>query len=386
LAEPAGVPPRRQRAEARAALPRRPRRARRAAAPTRRRPRARRRPAAQREAARVAARCGTGRGTAARAIAARQRLQQRAQLETRIQRAQRLDVRGPAQQVVGLDRQFDVAADGRELARELQRLEPGAQVLADLAGHLGRMRDQRIERAVLAEPLGRGLRADLVDARDVVRAVADQREVVDDLLGPDVELRLHAVAVVDAAAHRVDQRDAAVDQLRHVLVAGGDQHRAARGGGAPRQRADHVVGLDAGQAQQRQPERLDRLEQRLHLRAQVVGHRRPVRLVLGEQLVAEGLARRVEHDRDARRVVVLQELLQHVDHAVDRAGRLAARVGERRQRVERAVEIGGAVDEHEVRAGSAAVPAFAFMSGRWPVRARGAAGQRRNRRRRSRVA
>ena len=50
-----------------------------------------------------------------------------------------------------------------------------------------------------------------------------------------------------------------------------------------RQRADDVVGLDALDAQQRQPERLDRLDQRLDLRAQVVRHRRAVRLVLGVQ-------------------------------------------------------------------------------------------------------
>src|SRR6187551_1503022 len=48
--------------------------------------------------------------------------------------------------------------------------------------------------------------------------------------------------------------------------------------------------------------RANGLEQRLDLRPQVVGHRRTLRLVLGKQVVAERLARRVEHHRDALRV------------------------------------------------------------------------------------
>ena len=101
-------------------------------------------------------------------------------------------------------------------------------------------------------------------------------------------------------------------------------------------------------------------EQRLDLRAQVVGHRRAMRLVLGEQLVAEGLARGVEHDRDAFRVVVLEELREHVEHAEHRAGRFAARIAERRQRVERAIQIRRAVDEDEI---GAVVHALSFGGG-----------------------
>ena len=48
-----------------------------------------------------------------------------------------------------------------------------------------------------------------------------------------------------------------VHQLRHVLVAGRDQHLLAGVRGAARQRADHVVRLDARHAQQRQALRLD---------------------------------------------------------------------------------------------------------------------------------
>jgi hypothetical protein len=91
---------------------------------------------------------------------------------------------------------------------------------------------------------------------------------------PDIEFRLHAVAVEHAAGHRVDQRYALADQLRHVLVAGGDQHLLAVSSSTARERADDVVGFDAADAQQRQALGLHQRQQRFDLRAQVVGHRR----------------------------------------------------------------------------------------------------------------
>ena len=255
-----------------------------------------------------------------------------------------------------------IRADRGELARELERAQARAQVLADLAAHVGRVRDQRIESLVLPEPLRGGLRTDLVDARDVVRAVTDQREVVDDLLGEHVELVLHAGAVEHRIGHRVDQRDLRRHELRHVLVARGDENTEILFRGAAGERADHVVGFDAALAQDRQAHALHGFEQRLDLRAQVVGHRRPVRLVLGEQLVAKGLAGRVEHHGDALGIVVLQELREHVEHAEHCAGRLAARVGERRQRVECAVQVRRSVDEDEVGARGHSITAAACRS------------------------
>ena len=138
-----------------------------------------------------------------------------------------------------------------------------------------------------------------------------------------------------------------VDQLRHVLVAGRDQHLQARVHGALRQRADDVVGLDARNPQQRQAQRLHGVDQRLDLRAQVVRHGRPVRLVLGKQFVAERLARRVEHDGDQFGVLLALHAQQHVEHAEHGTRRLAARVGQRRQCVEGPVQVRRAIHEHQ---------------------------------------
>ena len=81
--------------------------------------------------------------------------------------------------------------------------------------------------------------------------------------------------------------------------------------------------------------------------AQVVGHRRAVGLVVRVEVVAEGLAGRVDHEGDVLGPL-LQRGAQHVDHAEQRAGRLAQRVGQRRQRVEGAIQVGGSIDQHEL--------------------------------------
>jgi hypothetical protein len=115
--------------------------------------------------------------------------------------------------------QITVGADGHEPATLRQPVERLAQVLAGLALDLGRMRDQFVERAVLQQPLGGCLGADLVDARHVVDRVADQRLVIHHQRRRHAELRRHASHVALLAVHRVDDGDVRVDQLTQVLVA-----------------------------------------------------------------------------------------------------------------------------------------------------------------------
>ena len=126
--------------------------------------------------------------------------QQRAQLIARVQLAQRCRVRlGRRRALRSSAGSSQIRADGRELARQLQRREARAQVLADLAFDLATCAISSSSVPYWFEQLRRGLRADLLDARNVVRAVADQREVVDDLLGEHVELGLDAGAIEHAS-------------------------------------------------------------------------------------------------------------------------------------------------------------------------------------------
>ena len=104
-------------------------------------------------------------------------------------------------------------------------------------------------------------------AGDVVHLVAHQCEEVDDECGRQAKLLLHARFIEGFLFHGVDQRDVAVHQLGHVLIAGGDDRVAASLSGLVRQRANHVIRLDPFDAQQRQAECFDTGVQRFDLAA-----------------------------------------------------------------------------------------------------------------------
>ncbi len=152
----------------------------------------------------------------------------------------------------------------------------------------------------------------------------------------------------DLVRHRVHPRDALAHELREVLVARGDEGvPAVHPLGVAREGADHVVGLDAVDHDQGPAERADRLEERRDLGGEVLGHRLPRGLVLGVDLVAEGLSLGIEDRGDIIGGVVRRELPQHVHHAHDRARGLARGAAELRHRVEGAIEVARGVDEQQ---------------------------------------
>ena len=123
-------------------------------------------------------------------------------------------------QLLGLQRQLKIRAQPRKTARQREGLEPGAQVLADLAFDFRHALDQHIECTVLTQELGCGLGAHLVDAGNIVGAIPNERQIVDDLLRIDIKFGLHARTVERGIAHGIDERNGLVDELRHVLIAG----------------------------------------------------------------------------------------------------------------------------------------------------------------------
>ncbi len=278
-----------------------------------------------------------------------QLLQPALEIERLVQLAQAPGIRRLALQGLGAGVEFQVTADGGQLARQRQLLQRGAQLVADLALDLAGMLDHVVQRAPGGQPLGCSLRTHAGYARDVVRGVADQGEVIDDLPWRHAELLLHAVGIEPGAAHGVDQRDVFIDQLGHVLVAGGNDRVQAVRGSRCGQRADHIVRLDPLDLQQRQPQGPDQLQQRSDLGRQLVRHRRPVSLVLRIQVMAEGLAFRVEHHGDVLRGILRQQAAQHVHHPVYRPGRFAAGVGQLLQvrYVEGPVQVGRAIDQQQ---------------------------------------
>jgi len=79
--------------------------------------------------------------------------------------------------------------------------------------------------------------------------------------------------------------------------------------------------------------------QRLDLQREIVRHRRAIGLVLRIPVVAEGFARRVEHDGEVIRLAVEHYSAQHRNDTAQRTGRLAARRAKVRQRVIRAIQV-----------------------------------------------
>ena len=222
-----------------------------------------------------------------------------------------------------------------------------AQVLAHLALDLAGMGDDTRQVAEFLEPLDGGLGAAARHARDIVDTVADQGQVVDDALRRHAELGDDPLPVQALVAHGIDQGDVLSYQLRQILVAGGDEGCQAAGGGAGRQGADDVVGFHFWHRQQRQPQGTDHGVERLDLLPQIVRHGRAMGLVVGVEIVAEGLARGIEHHRHQFRLIILPQLAQHVDHAYQGAGGLPFGVGQLGQGVIGAEEVGGGVDEDQ---------------------------------------
>src|SRR5581483_658709 len=184
----------------------------------------------------------------------------------------------PVGELLERDREGYITLYREKLARLGQPVFHLAQVLAGKAADFIGMGDYAFERAVLHDPFAGGLRPDLVHAGNVVDLVADQRQIVDDLLRRHAELGLHARDVELFVRHRIDPQRARIDELGEVLVAGRDDRAPALRPRLLDQRGDDVVRLDPVDQEQRPAERADGVVQRLDLARQVVGHRGAGRL------------------------------------------------------------------------------------------------------------
>ena len=216
-----------------------------------------------------------------------------------------------------------VGLDSQQLARGWQPVECFLQAVANGARDGVGIGDHAGQRAVLLQPLGGGLGPDLGHARHVVDDVTDQRLKVDHPVRRHAKLGLDPGDVAPLAVHGVDNGDVGIDQLRQVLVATAHNHLDALAGRNLRQRANHIVSLDAGNVQHLPAHQAHHLMDRHNLCAQVVGHGRALRLVLRVQRIAKGRSPGVKHTGRKIRRKFLAQTLQHVDHAANGARRRA---------------------------------------------------------------
>ena len=173
---------------------------------------------------------------------------------------------------VGVERD-ELLRQPRALGIVDQRL--AAFVLLDLAGP----RQQRLEIAVFADELRRGLHADARHARHVVGRIPDQGLHLDHLLRGHAELLDHLGDADPAVLHGVVHDDAVGHELHQILVGGDDGRARARLAGLAHIGRDQVVGLEADLLQARQLEGAHRRADERKLRTQVVRRLGPVRLV-----------------------------------------------------------------------------------------------------------
>ena len=214
------------------------------------------------------------------------------------------------------------------------------------------VRNDLLQRAVLSDELPGRLVADPRDPRDVVRRVALEADEVGHLAGTDPVAQLDPVGRVDVhvrdAARRHHQADVLAAELEGIAIGRDDARADARLVGARRDRRDHVVGLPPLELEVPVAERLDDRPEVRKLLAEEVGHRPPPLLVRLGDLGAVGRAR-VPRDADPTRLVVREQLEEHVREAEERVRRLPpGRLELLGQREVRAVGEVVAVDEEEL--------------------------------------
>ncbi len=247
----------------------------------------------------------------------------------------------------------EVAPHGREQLRGprlvavlLEGLRAGRSQLVDVVEHV-------LQRPEAGDELAGRLVADAGNARDVVGGVALEADEVRHLLGRDAVAGLDALGRVDVhvchAARRHHQADVVRAELERVAVGGHDARADAGLVGARRDRGDDVVGLPALELEVAIAEGLDDRPEVRELLAQQVRHRPALALVLLRHLEPMG-GPGIPRDCDALRLVVDQQLEQHVDEPEQRVRRESLRRRELlRQREERAVGEVVPVDEEEPR-------------------------------------
>ncbi len=234
-----------------------------------------------------------------------------------------------------------------------------------------RIGKQGVEIAIFADQRRGRLDADAGDTGDVVRCVADQRLDVDDLLRRHAEIIDDALAV-DAplgpvagaptrAGFEIVEFDVIANELHQVLVRRDDEHLGAGGARLLGIGGDDVVGLVAGLFHRLEAEGPDRLAHQRKLRLQVVGHLAAGALVIGVDLLAEGVLRLVEDDghvgrHDADRALA-HELVELGAEQAERAGGQPVGAvivfGVLVDRLEKgAIDEGRAIDQEDVVAGA----------------------------------
>ena len=270
------------------------------------------------------------------------------ELEAGKELAQALVVGAAVGELVEVELDRRVGPERDELLREIRLVLVLDELLLDrlLLERVDVLVDE-VEVGVLAEQRRGRLGPDRRNPGHVVGAVADQREVVAQLVRGHAHLLDRLLDAVDPIAHGIEHDNPVADELEQVLVGAHDDHLEPGVAGGLDDRRDDVVGLELGRDEHRDPVGLDHLGQPLDLRPQIVGRRRAGGLVLRVDRLAEGRPARVERHGELGRALRLDEREQHTRDAIDGVRRLARGRAHGRQRVVGAKDVARQVDDVE---------------------------------------
>ena len=278
----------------------------------------------------------------------------------------------PESRLVQVERGGRVGRDRHEplARRNLSGMLPN-QVLDSRRRNLVHAPDQLLDAPELSDEFHRRLQANARNAGDIVGRVPGERLHVALLPGLEAAVPLpDGLLVVDlrlAEARREQHPDARGDELQRVRVPRRDQrvHAALR---RPRRDcSENVVRFVARRLNDGRAERPHHLLDALHVADEVGRRRRARRLVVGELLMPERRARRIERDRDMRWVVVGERLKERRRKGVHAPDVLARRAdGERARLLQsepRAVDHRVAVHQQQQRSATLAFPFAVRLSG-----------------------
>jgi hypothetical protein len=110
-------------------------------------------------------------------------VEQRAELERREESVDGVGIEGPPHAVLGPDVQVEVGHDPRELLVQTEAVDRGGDILLQLAAEVVHVGEEVLDRPPLLDEFGRGLLPHARHARDVVRRVALEGDVIQVLRG-----------------------------------------------------------------------------------------------------------------------------------------------------------------------------------------------------------
>ena len=212
---------------------------------------------------------------------------------------------------------------------------------------VGQVLQQLIQGTMGLDQFHRGLLPDARNTGDIITAVPRQAQHVGDMIRGGAEAFLDGLQVKDLVLQGVPHPDLFGNKLHQVLIAGNDDHLKPFFFRLQGQGADQVIGLQPLLLQNGKAVTPADLLDIGNLDLEGLRHGGTVGLVFREDLVAEGGPFGIKDQGQVLGLLLLQDLVHHLDEPVNGLGGHPLAVGQVGNGVKGPVDIGTAVDQVE---------------------------------------